>query len=80
MTDNILEKLKTKCVFIAEWECPIETSEIPLEVCKLCLEARKIQSKSIKIMRQIRTVEVLPALKVVSDTDTEVPQIVSWPS
>lgn len=77
MTDNILEKLKTKCVFIAEWECPIETSEIPLEVCKLCLEARKIQSKSIKITRQIKSVEVLPAHKVVLDIDTEVPQIVS---
>jgi hypothetical protein len=30
-----------KCVFVPEWECNIETEEIPLEVCKVCIEARK---------------------------------------
>ncbi len=80
MTTGMLEKLKTKCVFIAEWECPIETSEIPLEVCKICLEARKIQSKQVKITRQIKSVEILPDHKVVAEaeiSDLEVPQIVS---
>ena len=80
MTTEMLKKLRMKCIFVADWECPIETSEIPLEVCKVCLEARKVQSKHIKITRQIKSVEVLPAHKVVLDIDTEVPQIVSWPS
>jgi hypothetical protein len=77
MIAEILGKLGVKCVFIPEWECPIETPEIPLEVCKLCLEARKIQSKPIKITRQVKSVEVMPAHRVLSDIDTEVPQIVS---
>ena len=77
MKDNILEKLKTKCVFIAGWECPIETSEIPLEVCKLCLEARKLHSKHVKITRQIESVEALPPHHVLDDA--EIPQIVTEP-
>jgi len=75
MAAEILEKLKMKCIFVAEWECPVETAEIPLEVCKVCLEARKIQSKQIKITRQIKSVEVLPDYKV--ESDVEIPQIVT---
>jgi hypothetical protein len=81
MTTEILEKLKMKCVFVPEWECPIETPEIPLEVCKICLEARKIQSKQIKIKRQIKSAEILPD-HIVSDievSDAEVPHIVAGP-
>jgi sulfur relay (sulfurtransferase) complex TusBCD TusD component (DsrE family) len=66
-----------KCIFIKEWECPIENSEVPLEVCKVCLEARKVKSKRVKIKRQIKSVEILPAQLV---SDTEVPQIESGPS
>jgi hypothetical protein len=64
-----------KCIFIKEWECPIENSEIPLEVCKVCLEARKIKSKHIKITREIKSVEMLPPHKV--ETEIEIPQIVT---
>lgn len=74
---EMLDKTKMKCVFVADWICPVETSEIPLEVCKLCLEARKLQSKQIKFTHQVKTVEVLPAQNAVSDVDAEVPQIVS---
>ncbi len=73
---EMLEKMTMKCVFVTDWKCPIETSEIPLDVCKLCLEARKLQSKQVKITRQVRTVEVLPAQNAVSDADVEVPEIV----
>jgi hypothetical protein len=72
----MLEKMTMKCVFVAEWKCPIETSEIPLEVCKLCLEARKLQSKQVKITRQVKTVELLPDQNKVSDEEAEVPQII----
>jgi hypothetical protein len=58
-----LEKIKARCIFVKDWECPIETSEIPLEVCKVCLDARKLQSKQTKTIRQkLQTdgVEILP--------------------
>jgi hypothetical protein len=71
-----LEKMKVKCVFVADWTCPIETSEIPIEVCKLCLAARKLQSKQVKITRQVKAVEVLPAQNGVSDADAEIPEII----
>ncbi len=75
MAAEILEKLKMKCVFVAEWECPVETAEIPLEVCKVCLEARKTQSKHIKITREIKSVEMLPPHIV--ETELEIPEIVT---
>jgi len=75
MPAKILEKLKMKCVFVAEWECPVETAEIPLEVCTVCLEARKIQSKHIKITREIKSVEMLPPHRV--ETELEIPEIVT---
>jgi hypothetical protein len=75
MPARILEKLKMKCVFVAEWDCPVETAEIPLEVCTVCLEARKIQSKHIKIKREIKSVEMLPPHIV--ETELEIPEIVT---
>lgn len=30
-----------RCIFVREKECPIEGDEIPLEVCRLCIEAAK---------------------------------------
>lgn len=75
MMNEVMDKLKKKCVFVPDWKCPIETDEIPLEVCKLCLEARKIQSKQMKISRHVESVELLPATKAVSEVETEVPQV-----
>jgi hypothetical protein len=61
MTKNVLDGQKTKCVFVPNWKCPIEAPEIPLEVCKLCLEARKLQSKQAQINRKVETVELFAA-------------------
>lgn len=30
-----------KCLFVAEWSCQMEVDEVPLEVCRLCIEARR---------------------------------------
>lgn len=77
MTDvETLERTAMKCVFVAEWKCPIETPAIPLEVCKLCLEAKKLQSQQVVIKRPVREVELVPAQKVVEDTVAEVPHVV----
>jgi len=29
-----------RCWIIKSWECYVESDEIPLEVCKLCVETR----------------------------------------
>jgi hypothetical protein len=74
MTNNASDGNKTKCVFVPKWKCPIEAPEIPLEVCKLCLEARKLQLKQVKINRQVETVE-LSAATSLTEIEPEVPQI-----
>ena len=33
-----------KCIFRREWWCPVEADEIPFEVCRLCIEARRTQT------------------------------------
>jgi len=47
------------CVFISDWTCPMEVDEIPVEVCRLCLEARRIHvnERGRTIKRAIRRAE-----------------------
>ena len=40
------------CVFVPDWICQMEVEEIPLEVCRLCVEARKIASYQAKTAKQ----------------------------
>lgn len=75
MTVEMLEELRYKCIFVPDWQCPIETPEIPLEVCKICLEARKIHSKPVTISRHITRAEMTHAQKEES-LEPAVPQIV----
>jgi hypothetical protein len=75
VTNEVIDILKKTCVFVPEWKCPIETPEIPLEVCKLCLEARKLQSKQVKISRQVAAVELSPNSQATTDVEAEVPQV-----
>ncbi len=72
---EVIRSLKKKCVFIQDWKCPIETDEIPLEVCKLCLEARRLHSKQVSICRQVEAVELAPDTKAETQVETEVPQV-----
>lgn len=76
MTVEMLEELRKKCVFVPDWECSIEASEIPLEVCKTCLEARKVHSAVLKITRHVTRAETISAENEVI-SEAEVPQIVS---
>ncbi len=39
----------TKCMFVDEWDCPVNYDEFPLEVCKICIKARSIQNETTKI-------------------------------
>lgn len=75
MTVEMLDELRYKCIFIPDWNCPIETPEIPLEVCKICLEARKIHSKPVTISRHVVRAEARPVQKE-AVTESEMPPIV----
>jgi hypothetical protein len=75
MTGEVVYSVKKNCVFVQEWKCPIETEEIPLEVCKLCLEARRLQSMQLKISRQVEAAELSPAAKAETEVEAEVPQV-----
>ncbi len=75
MTGEVIYSLKKKCVFVSDWKCPIETDEIPLEVCKLCLEARRLHSKQVMISRQVEAVELSPATQAETDVEAKVPQV-----
>ena len=75
MTNEALDRFKKTCVFVPDWKCPIETPEIPLEVCKLCLEARKLQSKQVKISRHVEAVELSPIPQAATGVEAEVPQV-----
>jgi len=44
--------IKTKgCIFVNGWMCPVNGDEIPLEVCRLCIEARKTQAALMTVKR-----------------------------
>jgi len=46
-----------KCwIFPDRWECYVEGKEIPLEVCKLCVEARL---RHITIKRKVKADEAM---------------------
>jgi len=49
-----MERKKLKCWIIPEWDCHVEAEEIPLEVCKLCVETRL---RLVTIKRKVKAVE-----------------------
>lgn len=38
------EQRRTNCIFVSDWICHVEADEIPLEVCRLCVEARRVHA------------------------------------
>lgn len=38
------EQRRMNCVFVSDWICHVEVDEIPLEVCRLCVEARRVHA------------------------------------
>jgi hypothetical protein len=50
---------KRKCVFVDK-PCEVESDSIPLEVCRLCLDAWKVRSSTIMVSRTAITPEVPP--------------------
>jgi len=38
-----------RCMFVDDWDCPVERDEFPLEICKICVEARSIHESTTKV-------------------------------
>lgn len=38
-----------RCMFIDDWNCPVQRDEFPLEICKICIKARSIRNESTRI-------------------------------
>jgi hypothetical protein len=52
-----MEERRMRCIFVDEWICQIEVDEIPLEVCRLCVDARVGQAnKAIKTIKRTRII------------------------
>lgn len=45
---------KFKCCFYEGWECPIQVAEVPLEVCRLCLDAKNNYSRVIRRTERVK--------------------------
>jgi len=63
---------KFKCVFYEGWGCHIQSAEVPLEVCKLCMQAREEYSKVIRRVErtEVREVGVKEVRETLSRIDT----------
>ncbi|MEM2685837.1 MAG: hypothetical protein QXM01_02015 [Candidatus Bathyarchaeia archaeon] len=52
--------LLRRCLFVKSRECLVDADEIPLEVCRLCIEAWKIQASTIMVRREVvKTLEAV---------------------
>jgi hypothetical protein len=45
------------CVFVKSWICPVDGDEVPLEVCRLCVEARRTHFIHLRVKRPERAAE-----------------------
>jgi len=51
------ESAERRCAFLPNRVCHVEADEIPLEVCRLCLEAWKAENEHVTVKRFVRGVE-----------------------
>ncbi|MBS3781263.1 MAG: hypothetical protein KGY68_01485 [Candidatus Thermoplasmatota archaeon] len=38
-----------RCMFIDDWNCPVQRDEFPLEICKICVKARSVHNEFTKV-------------------------------
>jgi len=66
-----------RCMFIDEWNCPVQRDEFPLEICKICIKARSIHNESTKIKvpenggKERVEEEVMDISSMIEDVETE---------
>ncbi len=57
--------LVRRCVFVKDRECLVDVDEVPLEVCRLCIEAWKTQVNMIMVRRSVvKALEALPLIEL----------------
>jgi hypothetical protein len=43
------------CLYVSEWICPIHVPDIPLEVCQVCIQARRLNMEQNSLKQQTGT-------------------------
>ena len=36
---------RRQCIFVDDWSCSIKNKDVPLKVCEVCIDARKVAKK-----------------------------------
>lgn len=39
--------MSRRCIYVERWTCNVAPDEIPLEVCRVCIEARKVSMQTV---------------------------------
>jgi len=65
---------ETRCIFVRDWICPVEADEVPLEVCRVCVEARKAQQAVATVRRAAPTGASSNLAKVKPEAPANLPQ------
>jgi len=42
---EIEKEERRQCIFVDDWSCSIKNKDIPLRVCEVCIDARKVAKK-----------------------------------
>lgn len=50
------------CLYVREWSCPVQARDIPLEVCQLCIQARRLNMELNRT--RLQTDSSVPNLRV----------------
>jgi len=45
------------CIFVKDWACSVDGDDVPLEVCRICVEARKTKHLTATVNRTSRISE-----------------------
>jgi len=45
---GIEKEKRRQCIFVDDWSCSIKNKDIPLRVCEVCIDARKVAKKKDK--------------------------------
>ena len=49
------------CLFVKDWDCSVEGEEFPLEICRVCLQARSAAFEGKKVISRTAAREALPS-------------------
>lgn len=57
-----VEAKERLCAFVRDWKCHVEAEDIPLDVCRMCLDARRLHIEELgRVVK--RTGVAMPSLQ-----------------